>query len=196
MYVKPSNNYKFNKPLFKSEYSNITKSILFSQTDTPLTTNDEVIIPICEYTDIQGVRKFKNTTLQLYSNFFVNNSTSFSTSFPSIIPIPYFLIAVEHSIEDQDLDTDFIISNKTKYFISTNYNDVNSLSTEILNRGTLLFQGLLYNQKTLIQSTRLSKNLDAGECIYLVLKIPDDPVYANFWIQNIEGTVNYSIKYS
>ena len=196
MSVKPYNSYKFNKPMFKSEYSNITKSVTFIEINDPLITNQEIVIPICEPTDIQGVRKFKNTTIQLYSEFTVSSDDSEESS--CLFPIPYFLIAAEHLPNDQDEEDKqiYVIQDKEDCFISTNYEDLHSLSTEILNKGTLLFQGQLSSKQALIQSTRLSKNLEASECIYLILKIPNDPSLAFYCFYGLFGTINYSVKFS
>ncbi|KAK8860733.1 hypothetical protein M9Y10_012398 [Tritrichomonas musculus] len=196
MSVKPYNSYKFNKPMFKSEYSNITKSVTFIEINDPLITNQEIVIPICEPTDIQGVRKFKNTTIQLYSEFTVSSDDSEESS--CLFPIPYFLIAAEHYPNDQDEEDKkiYVLQDNEDCFISTDYNDLHSLSTEILNKGTLLLQGQLLSKQALIQSTRLSKNLEASECVYLILKIPDDPVFPYFHCKGLFGTVNYSVKYS
>ena len=198
MSVKPYNSYKFNKPLFKSEYSNITKSISFVQTDVPLIKNEEIVIPICEPTDIQGVRKFKNATLQLYAQFAVSDDGEEYSD--CIFPIPYFLIATEYQNKNPQSPTKYkeIYTNTRtdEYFISTDYTNVNSAPTEILNKGTLLFQGQLSSKQALIQSTRLSKNLGASECIYLILKIPNDPSLAFYVFYGLFGTINYSVKFS
>ena len=196
MSVKPYNSYKFNKPMFKSEYSNITKTFNFSTEDS-IESNSEIVIPICEPTDIQGVRKFKNSTLQLYAEFNVTHDDDEYAE--ASFPIPYFIIATEYyksrsgQSEYQEI---YINSTGENYFISTDYQNVNSNPTEILNKGTLLLQGQISSKKALIQSTRLSKNLDASDCVYLILKIPEDPYFSFFSLKGLFGTINYSIKFS
>ena len=64
MSVKPYNSYKFNKPMFKSEYSNITKSVTFIEINDPLITNQEIVIPICEPLIF---KVFVNLKIQQYS---------------------------------------------------------------------------------------------------------------------------------
>ena len=197
MSVKPYNSYKFNKPMFKSEYSNVTKTFNLYSED-PIEYNSEIVIPICEPTDIQGVRKFKNTTLQVYAEFSVSND-EMDFEAPSF-PVPYFVIATEYYKfnpgTEQNYNEIHVNSSGENYFISTNYSDVSSAPTEILNKGTLLLQGQLSSKKALIQSTRLSKNLDASDCIYLILKIPEDPYFSYFHLKGLFGTINYSIKFS
>ena len=142
--------------------------------------------------------EYKIWIIKLYSQFAVSDDgEEFSEC---LFPIPYFLIATEYQNKNLQSPTKYkeiyINSRNDEYFISTDYSNVNSAPTEILNKGTLLFQGQLSSKQALIQSTRLSKNLEASECIYLILKIPNDPSLAFYCFYGLFGTINYSVKFS
>ena len=157
-----------------AKYSNSTANIADHYTvqePTVITIGTTRSVPVVPATDTFGTRKVKNFTLTIDSNNYE-------------MPMAWALVYVPDGQEPSKLTVTGIADNKIPELYKPNQN--------------VIMQGILNpasNYRPLRFTTRLARNLDSGDSIYLVFAPYGEQTAQVGVVYSIIGTCNYSIKF-